>query len=129
MRLILKEWLDSLGNVAAVLICIAVLTSAAAQYIGSSGNFKSGTVPGVAVGDDLAALPGFSYGEAKVTVALFLHTRCVACIQSVPEYRQLAREIVGSNGRINVVGVFANESPEAIADYQSLGYGVFTSLR
>lgn len=122
MKQAITAALDVLGDIAAILICAAILLPSAREYL--SSRFRPDSAGGPKVGDHFPKLPGIAYDDAKATVALFLNTRCVACIQSLPDYRQLANEMAKGHQGARIVGIFGRESREQIAEYQALGFSL-----
>jgi hypothetical protein len=68
-----------------------------------------------AVGDRVAALPGFDYSEHELTVLMPISRKCLSCDQTYALYRSIAEQVAAKPG-YRVVWV-TSEPPEAMADF------------
>ena len=112
----LQRYCDVAANLATTALCVGILVSLIQHHGTSDYADRGGSKPALVVGAPFPELPGASYGRHRLTLAVFLNTRCIACQESVPDYDMFHKAVANSNG-IQFVGVFKRESSQAIADF------------
>lgn len=107
----LKTTVETVSNVALILVSVVFLAMLASAYISKPGAEQLKT--GLQRGQKFADFPHVDYQNSENTLLLFLNTECEYCRTSFPFYQQLieARRLRGGNTRI--VSVFPNSSEEA----------------
>ena len=103
----LKRVLELGADIAMILICLAILAPIVSRYL--IPIFEPSKIPqdsGLRIGSSFPALPNVSYKDHRLTVALFLNSRCIVCKESMPDYERL-RSVIGP-GRDSpaVYGIF-----------------------
>ncbi|MCZ2075039.1 MAG: hypothetical protein LC130_08565 [Bryobacterales bacterium] len=73
---------------------------------------------GLEAGAVFPKLPGVTYSDYRVTVAIFISTQCITCQQSIGDYEAL-RELISNTARDRALlcAVFAGEPGKSIADF------------
>jgi hypothetical protein len=110
----LRQALESAANLAAVGICVALLVPVAHRYL--LPVFDHDPKTGLQVGVVFPKLPGVSYGEHRLTLALFVRTHCLACEESMPDYEMLRQVVQDGKGAFLVCGIVVGESINAITE-------------
>lgn len=121
MRLHHSRALESVANLAAIIVCAVVVVSLPWQHLQHAlrpnrPNLRNSVLE---VGSRFPELPGYLYSD-KLTIAVFLNSRCTACKESRSDYEILRQAASDSNGRVQFVGVFSSaESPKSVAGFDS----------
>lgn len=113
MQTKVQRVMDIAANAAVILICTVVVTTFVQREVAPAARHSS-VKPGLTAGSVFPQLPGISYGDHRLTLAVFLNTRCTACLESLPDYESLHQLVEGRNGVVQFVGVFQGESSQAI---------------
>lgn len=110
----MKAKLESIANVAVILVGLAVGYVALARYVAA---YRARSV---AAGDRLAAIPNLDWSQHRQTLVLALNTGCHFCEQSVPFYRRLADARALSGSELEIVAVFPN-GQEMVRQFMTKG--------
>jgi hypothetical protein len=107
----MRPRLDTIVNIATLVVCIAVLyvLFGSQRSITEPPKFKSG--------QELPALPGLSLSTNAKTLVVVLKSDCRFCEESMPFYRKLSEAIRGNpriNSRLIVIGP---EDLRTLTDY------------
>jgi len=109
--------LETLVNVAIVLVAVATCAVLARQYI---FNGAAGRSHGPSVGSKIE-LAGMDLSGEERTLVLVLQKGCHFCTDSGPFYQRLAREAAARGGRVKLLAVLPQDADEGRRYLNDLG--------
>lgn len=86
----------------------------------AEGHGSSKTTGGLKVGVQVPPISGIEYSAARVTVLLFLNSRCDACVESLPDYTSFETRSTQSQ----VFALFVSETTAEVENFRRLGLGL-----
>ncbi|HEY0876351.1 MAG TPA: hypothetical protein VGD94_22955 [Vicinamibacterales bacterium] len=108
-----RSFLEKLGDVVFILTCVGLLSAAVYRAVPARA-VRGASVDASRIGSP-AVLPPVDFSASPRTVLAVVSTSCRFCDASMPFYRQLASEDVGSEGwSLVFVGI---EAPADVTSY------------
>lgn len=113
--------LSTSANICIVLLTVIVIGSVVRQYsLGHTSSSRNVHPHGLSIGDKAPSVPGLSYSNTSSTLLLFIRPHCVACIQSLSDYKALAATNMSRGTRI--VGIAMKRDAKELGAYEQLGF-------
>lgn len=117
MRVTISRYLDLATNVSVIIVALWLTASAVTSYRQKRVEV-SVSRPELHIGGLMKAIPGVEFSKNRTTLLVFLHSKCTACLNSVPDYNEIYQAAKATGSPVSVVGVFGPEDP---VDIKSLG--------
>lgn len=101
----MKTKLEAIANLSVIAMALVTGGAVLTRHVGSYRTPRS-----IAVGDNLATLPGLDWNQHRRTLLLVLNTSCHFCQDSIPFYQKLAQAQRLDRDALQIVAVFPNEA-------------------